>query len=226
MLKKLTDEQQETLLMTAVEEFGSKGPERAAISEIARRSAISVGVIYKYYRNKEALFEACLLRSTDMLKEMIGDAVSPGDTLGQACEKLIRTCIRFARENAPYIQMYHAITQESGERAAYYAERIEQYTSGIYTAFLAEAQEKGTVRRDIDPAYLALFFDNLLMMLHFEAGCRYYRERRKFFLGAEEDDEKMVRQLMLFLEGAFGMSGGSPIEEDPSGRRTDPEPEV
>ena len=34
MLKKLTDEQQEKLLVTAVEEFGSKGPERAAVSSV------------------------------------------------------------------------------------------------------------------------------------------------------------------------------------------------
>ena len=218
MLKKLTDEQQEKLLVTAVEEFGSKGPERAAVSEIARRSGISVGVIYKYYKNKEALFDACLTRSTDMLKAMIAEAADREDTLAEACEKLIRTCISFARRNPHYIQMYHAITHEPGEKAAYYAETIEKYTAMIYTGIIRKAQEEGTVRRDIDPAYLALFFDNLLMMLHFDAGCRYYNERRKFYLGAAEDDEKMTEQLVLFMKGAFGMadsvsSGSGPVAE-------------
>ena len=205
MLKKLTDEQQEKLLMTAVAEFGSKGPERAAISEIARRSGISVGVIYKYYKNKEALFDACLARSTDMLKGMIAEAVDPEDSLAEACENLIRTCISFARKNAPYIQMYHAITHETGERAAYYAETIEKYSSEIYTGIIGKAQEEGIVRSDIDPAYLAFFFDNLLMMLHFDSGCRYYNERRKFYIGAEYDDDKMTEQMMLFVKGAFGI---------------------
>ena len=206
MLKKLTDEQQEKLLVTAVEEFGSKGPERAAISEIARRSGISVGVIYKYYKNKEALFDACLTRSTDMLKAMIAEAVSPEDTLAEACEKLIRTCLSFAGRNPHYIQMYHAITHEQGEKAAYYAETIEKYTAMIYTGIIRKAQEEGAVRRDIDPAYLALFFDNLLMMLHFDAGCRYYNERRKFYLGEADDNEKMTEQLVLFIKGAFGIT--------------------
>ena len=206
MLKKLTDEQQEKLLVTAVEEFGSKGPERAAVSEIARRSGISVGVIYKYYKNKEALFDACLTRSTDMLKAMIAEAVSPEDTLAEACEKLIRTCLSFAGRNPHYIQMYHAITHEQGEKAAYYAETIEKYTAMIYTGIIRKAQEEGAVRRDIDPAYLALFFDNLLMMLHFDAGCRYYNERRKFYLGEADDNEKMTEQLVLFIKGAFGIT--------------------
>ena len=60
MLKKLTQSQQDTILERAVEEFGRNGLERAAISEIARRSGVSVGVIYKYYKNKEELFEQCL----------------------------------------------------------------------------------------------------------------------------------------------------------------------
>ena len=47
MLKKLTQSQQDTILERAVEEFGRNGLERAAISEIARRSGVSVGVIYK-----------------------------------------------------------------------------------------------------------------------------------------------------------------------------------
>jgi len=219
MLKKLTDEQQEKLLMTAVEEFGSKGPERAAVSEIARRSGISVGVIYKYYKNKEALFDTCLSRSTDMLKAMIAEAASPEDTLGEACEKLIRTCISFARRNPHYIQMYHAITHEPGEKAVYYAETIEKYTAMIYTGIIRKAQEEGAVRSDLDPAYLALFFDNLLMMLHFDSGCRYYSERRKFYLGTEEDDEKMTEQLVLFIKGAFGMTDGAPSGSDP-GRKS------
>ena len=53
MLKKLTQSQQDTILERAVEEFGRNGLERAAISEIARRSDVSVGVIYKYYKNKD-----------------------------------------------------------------------------------------------------------------------------------------------------------------------------
>ncbi len=202
MLKKLTDEQQETLLLTAIKEFGSKGPEKGAISEIARRSGISVGVIYKYYENKDALFEACLKRSLDMLKDVLDQAVFGEDDLLKACEKLIRACINFARDHSPYIQMYNALTIRSDEEAAHYANEIEKLTSDTYKRLISRAREDGLVRKDLDPSYFALFFDNLLMMLHFTYSCRYYKERMKIYLGTE-DEEKMVRQLMLFIRGAF-----------------------
>ena len=202
MLKKLTQSQQDTILERAVEEFGRNGLERAAISEIARRSGISVGVIYKYYENKDALFEACLKRSLEMLKDVLDQAVLGEEDLLTACEKLIRACISFARDHSPYIQMYNALTIRSDEEAAHYANEIEKLTSDTYKRLIAQAVEEGLVRKDLDPSYFAFFFDNLLMMLHFTYSCRYYEERMKIYLGPE-DEEKMVRQLMLFIRGAF-----------------------
>lgn len=206
MLKKLTEEQQEKLQMTAIEEFGSKGLEKAAVSEIARRSGISVGVIYKYYKNKDELFDVCLKRSLDMLSEVVGQAVKPEDSLMEAVEKLIRACISFAREHAPYIRMYNAITIRADDEAARYAGEIEKMTSRAYKALIQKAQKDGKVRADLDPACFALFFDDLLMMLHFNYGCRYYEERKAIYLGDDRDDEHIVQQLLLFIKGAFGIT--------------------
>ena len=175
MLKKLTQSQQDTILERAVEEFGRNGLERAAISEIARRSDVSVGVIYKYYKNKEELFQNCLTHSIAILTEVMEEAVSGEEPLISACEKLIRACIAFSKEHAPYIQMYHAITHTQ-EGAKEYA------------------------------ALGAMFFDNLLMMLHFSYGCAYYGERMKLYDSKVSEDE-LVRQLLLFIKGALCAPG-------------------
>lgn len=49
---------EEAILVTAKEEFFDKGYEKASIHHIAKQTGISVGNIYRYYANKEALFEA------------------------------------------------------------------------------------------------------------------------------------------------------------------------
>ena len=116
MLKKLTEEQQQSILESAIEEFGSKGLERAQISSIAKKAGISVGVIYKYYENKDALIDTCLRHSVDILKSVLREAVSGEKDLFGACEKLVRTCVRFSRENARYIEMYHAVTMSAARR--------------------------------------------------------------------------------------------------------------
>ena len=206
MLKKLTQTQQDAILERAVEEFGKNGPEKAAVSEIARRSGVSVGVIYKYYKNKEELFRHCLTHSIDILTEKMEGAVSGEETLMGACEKLIRSCVSFSKEHAPYIQMYHAITHAQ-DGAAEYAEMIESVTASTYTKLVEIAQKEGEIRNDLDPALCAMFFDNLLMMLHFSYGCAYYRERMKLYDKTLTEDE-LVSQLVLFLESALGAAPG------------------
>ena len=203
MLKKLTQKQQDTILECAIEEFGENGPSRAAVSSIARRAGVSVGVIYKYYENKEALFDHCLRHSVGILTQEMEKAVSDTDDLMGACEKLIRSCISFSREHPAYIQMYHAIThtQEGAER---YAQAIESLTASTYTAILEKAQQGGEIRQDLSPSLAAMFFDNLLMMLQFSYGCAYYRERMKLYCrNTEEADEQMTAGLMAFIGGAL-----------------------
>jgi hypothetical protein len=102
--------------------------------------------------------------------------------------------------------MYNEITSGSSQRhAVLLANKIEGISSRVYSQFIAQAMEEGDIRNDIDPKLFAFFFDNLLMMLHFAYGCDYYRERFKIFCGADilDDDEKVVTELLKFLESAF-----------------------
>ena len=219
MLKKLTEKQQQAIIDSAIEEFGRNGLERAQIGSIARKAGISVGVIYKYYRNKEALIDTCLRHSVDILKKVLSEAVGGEADLMKACEKLIRACISFSREEPRYIEMYHAVTMKRGAEAARYADEIEGAASVIYTRLLEEARARGEVRGDLDPAAFAMFFDNLLMMTHFAYGVDYYRERLGLYKpGSAERDEELVSQLMLFVRGALGAGdAGTAAAGEPSG---------
>lgn len=54
MLKKLTEEKLEEILEAGISEFAEFGLQKAGMNAIARRAGISVGVLYKYYENKDA----------------------------------------------------------------------------------------------------------------------------------------------------------------------------
>ncbi|MCR5032329.1 MAG: TetR/AcrR family transcriptional regulator [Lachnospiraceae bacterium] len=205
MLKKLTQEQLDQILEIATEEFSAKGPEKATIMGIARKSGVSVGVIYKYYADKEALFQACLTRSLGMLKDCLNQATSRHESLEAVAEELIRIAQSFAKEHPAHIRMYHAITMDAeGGRVEEYARAIESVTAQLYTECFSKAKEEGSIRKDAEPAAFAFFFDNLLMMLHFSYSCEYYRERLRIFCGDSEDrDEKLVQQMLLFLKAGF-----------------------
>lgn len=60
MAQVLKDEIKEKILKAALEEFYDKGYPSAAMRKIAEKAGIPTGLIYTYYKNKDALFEAVL----------------------------------------------------------------------------------------------------------------------------------------------------------------------
>lgn len=60
MAQILKEEIREKILKAALEEFYDRGYKSAAMRNIAEKAKIPTGLIYSYYKNKEALFEAVL----------------------------------------------------------------------------------------------------------------------------------------------------------------------
>lgn len=60
MAQVLKDEIKENILKAALQEFYHHGYKSAAMRSIAEQSRIPTGLIYSYYKNKEALFDAVL----------------------------------------------------------------------------------------------------------------------------------------------------------------------
>ena len=205
MLKKLTEEKLAEVLEAGIEEFAEKGPDGANVNVIAKNAGISVGVLYKYYENKEAFFQACLKKSLSVLESVLHEVIQSEDKLLVRAEKMIRAVQRSSKEYGNYIKMYNVITSVNGKKyASMYAVEIESMTAKVYTGFIERAIKDGDIRNDIDPRFFAFFFDNLLTMLQFSYCCDYYTERAKVYCGEGfEEDEKMVSELLKFIESAF-----------------------
>lgn len=206
MLKKLSEEKINEILETGIVEFAENGPDKANINLIAQKSGVSVGVIYKYYKNKDDLFLACLRHCLVALEDAISDALGGNDKILVRAEKLIRAVQRSAKKQGSYNVLYHEITSGSCRKyAVVFAREIESVSSKAYSAFISHAQQEGDVRRDMDPRMFAFFFDNLLMMLQFSYCCDYYKERFRIYCGdgALTDDELVVAQMLKFVESAF-----------------------
>ena len=60
MAQVLKEEIRENILKAALQEFFDKGYQSAAMRNIAEQAKIPTGLIYSYYKNKDALFDAVL----------------------------------------------------------------------------------------------------------------------------------------------------------------------
>lgn len=206
MLKPLTKEQTDMILRTAAEEFADKGFAGTAVSSIAKKAGVSVGVIYKYYTGKEDLFNACVSRSLESMGEVFDETKRSGGSLMGMIDVLITKAQNFAKENPEYIRLYHQITvsgSPAGKTGS--AELIEGETARLYERFVRNASESGEIRKDLDPAAFAFFFDNLMMMLHFSYACDYYKDRFRIYCGddAIDKDAFIKEQMLKFIGGAL-----------------------
>lgn len=205
MLKKLPPEKLAEILEAGIEEFALHGPGRANMRAIAARAGISVGALYKYYGDKDGFFRACLDRSLEALDQTLAEVTAEPAGFKEYAGRIIRALLRFSREHAGYVRLYCALAASGGEEARRLAGEIEGVTSRLYAGTIAAGQAAGDLRRDIDPAMLAFFFDNLLMMVQFAGCCDYYRERFRLYCGGtpEEQEDRLEQELLKFLESAF-----------------------
>lgn len=209
MAKKLTEEKCSQIMEVGIAEFAARGYDGANTNTIARKAGISVGVLFKYYGDKEGFFLACLQRSLDILTQVLEQVEQAEGKPLEKAEALFRTLIAFSRQHGDYIRMYHMITAISNPALSRkLAGEIEGVSARVYGAYMAQMQAAGEVRRDIPPAAAAFFFDNMLMMLQFTYSCDYYKERLYLYTGVPADDEAadeaMIRQMRLLAEGALG----------------------
>lgn len=206
MWKRLTEEKQAEILETGIAEFAKHGVDHVSMSSIAEKTRISVGVLYKYYADKNAFFDACLQRSLNVLRETLDEVTAMDGNILSLAESLIRTLQRCAAEHSSYMRMYLQITAGSnGVYARRLADAIEGISAEVYTKRIAQAQARGDVRRDMDPKLFAFFFDSLLMMMQFSYCADYYQARFRRYCGADvlEDNDRVAKELLKFFESAF-----------------------
>lgn len=209
MHKKLSDEKLKELIAAGISEFACKGFEHASISSIAQKSGISVGVIYKYYDDKEALFIACVRDCLQALNSVLDDVTLKSDSIDESIRSIITTLIGYAKENTEINRMYHEITSSKDKMYTnMLAGEIEGISAVVYTNLIKKAKEQGLCHVDADPRFFAFFFDNLFMMVQFSYCSDYYRERFRLYCGMDinEADDQIANQLGIFIKGALGIN--------------------
>lgn len=197
------------VLQTGIDEFSKLGFENANINVIAKKAGISIGLMYKYFETKEDLFILCLEEAISELHAVIEEVLQSDDKILVRAERLIRTIQQTSGKESRYVKLYNEITKMSDEKKVrYYADEIESISYEAYAGFLKRAKEEGDIRGDMDERLFAFFFDSLLMTLQFSYTCDYYRERFKVYCGDDifDNDEKVVTELLKFLESAFTFS--------------------
>lgn len=206
MLKKLTPEQQDQILQTGIQEFSRLGLDKANVNVIAKKAGVSIGVLYKYYEDKNEFFLACVRHALESLDEVLTSRIDVDGEPEENAKILIRAAVEYSREHPEAVILYHRITCfEDGEFAEKLVREIEGKTAETYRSVIARYQQEGKVRKEIDAGYLAMLFDDILMMVQFTIACQYYRHRHLLYAGTgpEKNEEELIASALAFVRQAF-----------------------
>lgn len=141
----------------ATVEFAERGPDGTTMARIAERAAINKERLYKYFGNKESLFEAVL---ADELEQLALSVVRPEAGLEDIGEFAGRTFDYYgAHPRLARLLLWEGLASGSGapiadeaHRTAHYREKAETY---------AAAQEQGVLDRDLPAEHLVFLIIGL-----------------------------------------------------------------
>lgn len=151
-----------SILDAAEKVFLAKGPASATMDEVAAGAELSKGTLYLYFKSKDELYLAVILRTLGVVEEgmraIASDTSRPGiETL----RLLARHHLTFAREHRDHFRLGHAWMQ-AGYSIDPETRNFEDYRQlirslfGLTIATLQRGQADGSVRKDIDAMAFAV----------------------------------------------------------------------
>lgn len=150
------------ILSTGKELFWKHGIKRVTVEEICEKAGVSKMTFYKYFTNKNELVR-------EIISQLIEDGISKMDEISQMD-------IPYAEKAKMMIMLKLEGTNEISKEfmADYYTlndpDLIEFLNNGsqeVFRKFMAsviEAQEKGEVRKEINPSFIMYFFNHMPSM--------------------------------------------------------------
>lgn len=203
---RISEEKRNRIFDAAINEFAEHGFESTNINNIAQNAGVSIGSMYKYFKNKEELYLAIIHFGVESLKGILEETISGEEDLFGKIEKIIKAIQSYSRSNINLTKVYNQMTNESHSGLVWeIVSDMEGVTAQLYSSLIEEAKAAGAVRNDADSKLFAYFLDNLFILLQFSYSCEYYKERLKMFVGEDvfDNDDLVSEQLMKFIKGAF-----------------------
>lgn len=148
-------QREQRILDAAAELFTRYGYDKTTVDEIAHAAGVSKGAIYLHFKSKEALFEALILRESDIVTERFLELID-ADPAGVTLFTLYRYAL-VVLDEAPLLKaLYTRDRRVLGDWVRHlrdtpaYAESMN-----LSVDFVRNMQEAGLLRRDLDPEAVA-----------------------------------------------------------------------
>lgn len=155
-------EQRRNYILDVAEElFFSRGYDDVSMNQIAQDVGLNKATLYLYFKNKESIYFAIVLRGVRIFKELLKNKVKLGVTGIDKLEEAGRAYFTFYKEYPYYHDAYLYYKSKRFQNSKdEYAIQIESFTGNIMIIICNAIQEgikDGTIREDVKPIEVAVF---------------------------------------------------------------------
>ena len=145
------------LLEIAIRLFAANGFSGTSLDEIVKSAGINKRMVYHYFGNKEALYQAVLLAEYSKLEALEIKTLHPEDPIEKIMGDIVATYFSFLRANPEFVQL---LLWENLNRGRSLDAMQVQLSKSPMMELLIEVvhagQQNGTIQADIDSRFLLI----------------------------------------------------------------------
>lgn len=197
-------QRRDDILSAAQEVFFDKGLQNATMDEIAEKAELSKGTIYLYYRSKEDLYLAVMMRGMELLYDRFARAVAERQKAIDALRSLADAYIRFFHEDRNLFRMLHfsqtpqlhkQVSEEMLSTCSIQNMKLWNFVQDL----IARGIKEGDIRHDVNPISVAvvLWSATTSIMARIDYAAEYWKSTMNI------DLEIVLRQSLEFLLDAI-----------------------
>jgi TetR/AcrR family transcriptional regulator len=201
---KLGIARQNEILDAAAIVFANNGYHGANIPEICSQAGISVGALYKYFNNKEAVFIAILNRMGDLLaNELYGKIQINQNSMLATIEDILKamTYTPIFQQYRQYFILYLDIGSYSlNGFAESITDRFENIGREFYQNLVEHFKESGELRKEINTDHAAYFIDSYMTLYAYTLVSKHHLIRFDRFFKSFGDQLSSDQRIAIILD--------------------------
>lgn len=150
------EHRREEIVEAAQRVFFEKGLQAATMDEIAEAAELSKGTIYLYYKSKEDLYLAVMLRGLQILYNMLSAAISTEEPTMKKIATLLELYYRFFIESKNYFRMLNFFENQQfhkqvSEQMLQHCAQQEQKLWDLAIGLIERGISEGVIRKNLKP---------------------------------------------------------------------------
>ena len=214
--RRLDPERQQAVLGAILDEAAEKGPGGVSIKQVAWRAGVSVGALYTYFPNREAMLafavQVCVRFVADSFKEYQPYLV--GMDLGEGLSAYLLGGIEWSRMYQGMLRLFaRAAYHGDAELGETLVEPVATVLREMVHGMLTAAVDRGEIRDDVDLEATG----RIIHALTVAAGDSLLLPYLNRYLQVTDDQvshERAIRALVDLVLRGIGVGAATPYEEE------------